>query len=60
MADVEEVVGDHTEPDPALHAGLSFIAGAIQAMPAFEHTDAAFHPVRHFWAFLNRRFFCRC
>src|SRR5437764_370405 len=41
-ADVEEIVGDHAEPDPALHSGFSLVAAAVEPVPPFDHADAAF------------------
>src|SRR5258708_11851583 len=40
--DVHEIVGDHAEADPAVHAVDAMIATAAQAMATFEHTDATF------------------
>src|SRR5260370_40653841 len=42
--DGHEIVGDHAEADPAVHAVDPMIATAAQAMATFEHTDAAFAP----------------
>ena len=39
-ADVDEVVGDHAEPDPALHAGIAFVAAAVEPVSPFDHADA--------------------
>ena len=39
--DVDEVVGDHAETNPALHAGVAFVATAVETMSAFDHADAA-------------------
>src|SRR5437868_11671593 len=41
-ADVEEIVGDHAEPDPALHSGIALVAAAVEPVPSFDHADAAF------------------
>src|SRR3954462_15368739 len=41
VADGDEVVGDDAEADPALHAGIAFVAAAVEAMAAFDHADAA-------------------
>ncbi len=43
-AEVDEVVGDDAESDPAFHTRLFFIAAAIQSVTALQHTDAAFAP----------------
>src|SRR5450432_19194 len=39
-ANVDEVVGDHAEADPALHPVIAFVSAAVEAMSAFDHTDA--------------------
>ena len=39
-----QIVGDDAEPDPASDAVRAMVATASQAMPTFEHTDAAFAP----------------
>ena len=41
VPDVDEVVGDHAEPDPAPHSGVAFVAAAVEAVPALDHADAA-------------------
>jgi len=50
LADVDEVVGDDAEPDPALHAGLSPIAAAGEAAPALDDADASLAPGTPFLA----------
>src|SRR6478752_8338917 len=40
-ADVDEVIGDHAEPDPALHSCFALVSAAIEPMPPFDHADAA-------------------
>jgi death-on-curing protein len=40
--DMDDVVGDHAESDPAPNAVRSFVERSPQPMPAFENTDAAF------------------
>src|SRR5579863_2236752 len=40
VADVDEVVGDHAQADPALDAGHALVTAAVQAMATFEETDA--------------------
>ena len=42
--DVHQIVGDHTEADPAVHAVDAVAATAAQAMATFEHIDGAFAP----------------
>ena len=41
MADVDQVVGDDTEADPALDARQALVATAVQAVAPFEKTDTA-------------------
>lgn len=57
-ADVEEIVGDHTEVDPTLHSGIAFVLAAVEPVPPLGHADGPSHPVRHFWPLRNQRFFC--
>jgi len=40
-ADVDDVVGDDSEPYPSLYAVESFVSGSFQPMPALQNTDAA-------------------
>ena len=40
-ADVDEVVGDHPEADPALHPGITLVSAAIEPVPALDHADAS-------------------
>src|SRR6266478_2105942 len=39
---MNDIVGDHSESDPAPDAVRSWIAGSPQAVPASENTDPAF------------------
>ena len=39
--DVDEVVGDHAEPDPTLHSGLALVPTAVEAVPPLDHADAS-------------------
>src|SRR5436305_4560625 len=39
-ADVEEVVGDHPEANPALHPGIPFVPAAIEPVSTLDHADA--------------------
>jgi len=39
--DMNDVVGDHPESDPAPDAVWSFVGRSAQPMPSFENTDAA-------------------
>src|SRR5215470_15911747 len=38
---IDEIVGDHSESDPSVHAILTSIATSIQSMPAFQNADSA-------------------
>src|SRR5262249_19879088 len=40
-ADVDEIVGDHSEPDPALHAELASVAATVEPVSALHHTNAS-------------------
>ena len=57
-SDVEEIVGDDTEPDPALHPVVAPVSTAGEAVSAFMTLMRPSHPVRHFWPLRNQRFFC--
>ena len=39
-AEVDEVVGDDAEPDPALHTIITFVSAAGEAVPALDDADA--------------------
>ena len=39
-ADVDQIVGDHAEPNPAFDAGLAFVSAAVQSMSPLDHADA--------------------
>src|SRR6266508_1994203 len=41
LADVDEVIGDHAEPDPALHAGFALVPATVEAVAAFDDADAS-------------------
>ena len=38
---IDEVVGNHPEPDPALHADLAPISAAVETMPPLGDADTA-------------------
>ena len=38
---IDEVVGNHPKPDPALHADLAPISAAVKTMPPLGDADAA-------------------
>src|ERR1700757_3303049 len=40
-ADVDEIIGDHAEPDPTLHSIFAFVATAVEAVSPLAHADAA-------------------
>src|SRR5260370_26498840 len=40
VADVDEVVSDHAEPDPALHASIALVPGAVEPVPSLDDADA--------------------
>src|ERR1700756_323143 len=40
-ADVDEIIGDHAEPDPALHSIFAFVPTAVEAVSPLGHADAA-------------------
>ena len=39
-ADVDEVVGDDAEPDPAFHSGVALVAAAVEAVSASGDADS--------------------
>src|SRR6266478_5376841 len=39
-ADVDQVVGNHPEADPALHSGIPLVPAAIKSVPSLDHADA--------------------
>ena len=65
-ADVEEVVGDHPEADPALHSGIppglrrGRLLSRLRLSPCRRLTTLMrpSQPVGHFWPLRNQRFFC--
>src|SRR5215470_11935369 len=40
-ADVDDVVGDDSEADPALHSDEALVPAPVEAMSAFDHADAS-------------------
>src|SRR5262245_5852425 len=40
-ADVDEVVGDHAKPDPALHADLASVAATVEPVSPLDLTNAS-------------------
>jgi hypothetical protein len=40
-ADIEDVVGDHAEPDPTLHSCIALVTAAVETVPPLGDTDAS-------------------
>ncbi len=40
-ADVDDVVGDHAEPDPTLHSGVALVSAAVETVPPLGDADAS-------------------
>src|ERR1019366_6536294 len=40
-ADVDDVVGDHAEPDPTLHSGIAPVMASVETVAPFAHADAS-------------------
>ena len=58
IADVDQVVSENPETDPALDSLQTLIATTAQAVAPLEHTDAASHPVHHRCPFSYQRDRC--
>src|SRR6266852_2317922 len=41
-ADIDEVIGNDSETDPAMHARVTFIEAAAESVTSLEHADAPF------------------
>ena len=41
-SDIDEVIGNDSETDPAMHACITFIEAAAESVASFEHADAPF------------------
>src|ERR1019366_7275739 len=41
-ADIDEVIADYTESDPALHATITLVPAAVEPVSALHHADAPF------------------
>src|SRR5260370_13587988 len=39
--DVDDVVGDHAEPDPTLHSGVALVSAAVETVPPLGDADAS-------------------
>jgi hypothetical protein len=40
-ANVDEIVGDHTEPDPTLHSSVAFVAAAVEPVSPLDQPRSA-------------------
>ena len=58
IADVDEVVGDDAEPDPALHPVIALVSTAVEAVPAFDDADASLASGAPFLAVAEPAFLC--
>jgi len=47
---VDDVVGDDAEPDPAVHSDVTFVAAAIEAVASLDHADPILGPGAPFLA----------
>ena len=41
-ANIDEVIGDHAESDPAPHPVIALIQASVESVPPLEHADASF------------------
>ena len=41
MADVDDVVGDHAEPDPTVHSGVTLVSASVETVPPLGDADAS-------------------
>jgi hypothetical protein len=41
-ADVDEVIADHAETDPALHSAITLVAASVEPVTTLHHADAPF------------------
>jgi hypothetical protein len=55
---VDEVVGDYTEPDPAIHSDEAFVSASVESVPPLGHADAALASGPPFLAMRNRSAVC--
>jgi hypothetical protein len=56
--DVDNVVGDDTEPHPPVHSDEALVAAAPEAVAPLTMLMCPSDPVRHFWPSRNQRFLC--
>src|SRR5580704_17767867 len=42
--EVEHIVGNDTEPDPAVHPNIALVAASSEAVAPLDHADASFRP----------------
>ena len=47
LPDVDEIVADHAEAHPPLHAAIPFVPAAVESVPPLHHADAAFDLWNH-------------
>src|SRR5256885_1151360 len=43
-ADIDEVIPDHTEPDPALHSSISSVPAPVEPVPPLDHANTSLAP----------------
>ena len=56
--DVDEVVGDDAEADPAVHSDIALVTAAAEAMSPFCDADASLATGAPLLPLRNQRFFC--
>ena len=39
--DVDEIIGDHGEPNPTLHTGFASVAAAVQSVSPLDYADSS-------------------
>src|SRR5450631_4457338 len=42
LADIDQVIADHAESNPALHAAIALVQTAVEPVAALHHADAPF------------------
>ena len=57
-SNVDEIVGDHAEPDPTLHSVITFVSAATETVSLLGHADPSLASGSPFLALRNQRFFC--
>jgi hypothetical protein len=57
LTDIDQVIGDHPEADPALHSVVAAVSAAVETMAAFADADMSLSRQSDgFSAFSDRRF----